>query len=54
MKKIKDFFEKIRVLRKKFLFPVKTHEGVELTTHLQLVPMSGVRGTVHPVPHTSS
>jgi hypothetical protein len=28
--------------------------GVKLTTHLQLVPRSRIRGSIHPLPHTSS
>jgi hypothetical protein len=32
----------------------KRGKGVKLTTHLQLVPRSRKRGSIHPLPHTSS
>jgi hypothetical protein len=37
------------------LFPwVKSGRGVKLTTHLHLVPRSRMRGTIPPLPSTSS
>jgi hypothetical protein len=37
------------------LFPRgKSGRGVKLTTHLQLLPRSGIRGSIHPHYHTSS
>jgi hypothetical protein len=32
----------------------KSGRGVKLTTRLQLVPRSRTRGSIHPLPHTSS
>jgi hypothetical protein len=34
--------------------PGATSPGVKLTTHLELVPRSRKRGSIHPLPHTSS
>jgi hypothetical protein len=37
------------------LFPRgQSGQGVKLTTHLQLVPRSRKRGSIHPLPHTPS
>jgi hypothetical protein len=35
-------------------FGRKRGRGVKLTTHLHLVPRSRKRGSIHPLPHTSS